>query len=207
MRGIIIFIIGISAISAAFPDIIYDDQTYNYGDTNNGLSIWSEIGYEPADDFEADSYWTLETVRFWLFYSGEQNIRVDIFSNDDGEPGAPPPGDLYFEEVPSGDIIWTDTGDVMFGWPIYEVDVPITGFDIIPDTRYWLGLLSITGDNSFWLTMPHNSDWWNSVRVFYEGTWIPDFFYSSACEFELHGTPDDTAVEAGSFGGIKALYR
>jgi hypothetical protein len=211
MRGIIIFITAVFSIPAAFADVIYNEQTYDYEETDNGFSIWGEGGYEMADDFEVECCWNLEMVRVWLFYSGEQDIRVDIFSNGaDDKPGAPPPGDLYYEEVPAESIKWKDTGDSMFGYPIYQLDIPIEGFYIETGIRYWLGLQSITGNNSYWLGFV-NSDtyWWKGACFYYNGAWYNgDYIFERYdCEFELHGTPDDSGVNARSLGGIKALYR
>ncbi len=215
MKIVCIVIILAPLASVAYADVIYDDQTYDYDETYTGLSIWGGPGYETADDFEVEGYWTLELVRVWFTYHGEHDIRVDIFSNGpDDEPGSLPPGDLYYEEVPSGNITWTDTGDVMYGVPFYQVDIPIDGFPIEPATRYWLGLQSISGDNSsFWLNMKDYGPpaWWETLNFYHSGSWHeyhgPFHTEFWGCEFELHGTPDDTTVEAGSFGAIKALYR
>jgi hypothetical protein len=198
--------------SVAYADVIYDEQTYDYDDVGNGLSIWGEPGYETADDFEVEGYWTLEVVRVWLFYTGEQNIRVDIFSNGaDDKPACPPPGDLYYEEVPAESITWNDTGDSMFGYPIYQLDIPIEGFYVETGIRYWLGLQSITGEESWWLTFQsYATYWWDGACFYYEGFWYQGdgpIWDRYDCMFELYGTPDDTGVEAGSVGRIKALYR
>ncbi len=209
MKKACIVIILVPLASVAYADVIYDDQTYNYINTETIFSIWGDRGDETADDFETTEDWTLEPVRFWLFYTGEQNIRVDIFSNGaDDKPAAPPPGDLFYEEVPAESITWTDTGDSMFDWPIFEVDIPISGFDIIADTRYWLGLQSTSGGNSYWLQFMF-TDWWEGM-CFYDGVWHragEGVFESYDCEFELHGTPVDTGVTPESLGLIKAGYR
>jgi hypothetical protein len=209
MRGIIIFIIGISAISAAFPDVIYDEQTYNYEDIWDAISIYGELDYETADDFETTENWTLELVKVWLHLFGgpySTNIRVDVFEDTGNGPGKA----LFGEEVPADDIMWTDTGDT---WdpPTYEVDIPITGFDIAAGTRYWVGLQTTGGSSQvYWLIMINEPDWWSNY-YFYDGsTWndSEDYFgYAGACCFELHGSPGGSGVNARSFGAIKALYR
>ncbi len=211
MKKVYIVTIAASLTLTVYADVIYDEQTYDYDETYTGSSIWYER-YETADDFEVEGYWTLEMVRVWLFYSGEQDIRVDIFSNGAGDkPGAPPPGDLYYEEVPAESIIWTDTGDSLVGYPIYQVDIPIEGFRIEPETRYWLGLQSITGDESSWLIfIPNTTDWWADICIFLEGQWCRPWlpiFDRYDCMFELHGTPVDTGVTPASLGSIKAGYR
>jgi hypothetical protein len=209
MRKVYIVTIAASLTLTVYADVIYDEQTYNYEETYNGLSIWGEVGYETADDFEVEGYWTLELVRAWLVYAGEQDIRVDIFGNGaDDMPACPPPGDLYYEEVLAESITWTDTGDSLSGYPIYQVDIPIGGFPIESGARYWLGLQSLTGDNSYWLVFWSNQ-WWEGT-CFYDDGWnrvVDTFNVEKDCEFELHGTPDDTGFEAGSVGRIKALYR
>jgi hypothetical protein len=176
-------------------DVIYDDQAYGQGTTEGGFSIYGAMNWEPADDFETTDGWVLEIVRFWLFWTGNQDIRVDIFSDSGGQPGSDPPGDLFNEEVLEGDITWTYTGDSMFGYPIYEVDIPITGFYITAGTRYWLGLQSTSGDNSFWLHMYHDPDWWEECYWYYEEIWYSsgDWIHGDEvdCEFELYGTPGD----------------
>ncbi len=210
MKRIGLAVIAASSALTAYGDVIYDDQTFDYGDTADAFTIWGEGGCETADDFEMDSNWTLKLVRIWIAYTGEQDIRVDIFSNGaDDKPAAPPPGDLYYEEVPGESINWTDTEYSWYGFPIYQLDIPIEGFYIEPGTIYWLGLQSITGNNSYWLQFEF-TDWWEGTCFYYDGIWTRagEFLFGRYdCEFELHGTPVDTAVEAGSFGGIKALYR
>ena len=215
MKRVCIVIILAPLASVAYGDVIYDGQTYNYDETTGIRSISGADGIETADDFEVGGYWTLELVRVWFGYGGEQaDIRVDIFSNGPGdEPGTPPPGDLYYEEVPSGNMTWTDTGDTIAGNPIYQVDIPIEGFYIEPTTRYWLGLQIISGDNSGWLSMNDTNPlaWWETINSYYSGSWHEwhgpfqtEFF---GCEFELHGTPVDTGVSPESLGVIKAGYR
>lgn len=210
MKKAYIFAILAFFASASYGGVIYDDQTYDYNATLNAGSIWGEDDHEIADDFETTADWTLELVRFWFLYSGEQDIRVDIFSNGpDNKPASPPPGDLYNEEVSSTDIAWTDTGDEFPGWPIYRVDIPVSGFDIIAGTRYWLGLQSITGNKSWWLVFQHDYEHWWEIAMYHDGSeWriASGPFEEYACEFELHGTPV-SSVKSASLGTIKALFR
>jgi hypothetical protein len=207
MRGIIILIIAVFSIPAAFADIIYDEQTYNYDDTINALSIYGPLGYETADDFETNEDWTLELVKVWFITWGgahDTSIRVDIFEDTGGGPGTT----LYREVILSDQIGWILVSD---WYAIYEADIPITGFDIVTGTRYWLGLQTAEGDSQvYWLVMLNKPDWWSNC-YFYDGsTWYDSEDYygqNSACEFELHGTPAGSGVNARSLGAIKALYR
>jgi len=187
---------------AAYADAIYDEQTFDYDETWNGYSIYGADGYETADDFETTEDWNLEMIRFWKFYDSQHNIRVDIF----GDSGAGPGSILFHEDVPAGDITWTLAYDSDI--PVYEADVPISGFDIDAGTRYWLGLQVTTGGNAFWLVMENDPEWWENC-YFYDGAWYDSYDYfgeASACEFELHGTPGDAAVEPASLGTIKAGF-
>jgi hypothetical protein len=209
MKQLSILIIAVSLATGVYADVIYDDQTFDYGGTEDAFTIWGEGGYETADDFEVDSNWTLEFVRVWIAYTGEQDIRVDIFSNGaDDKPGTPPPGDFYYEEVPAGSINWIDTGYSWCGFPIYQLDIPIEGFYIELGTRYWLGLQSTTGNNSYWLQFEF-TDWWEGTCFYYKGIWTRTgelLFGRNDCEFELHGTPGGSAVETVSLGVIKAGF-
>jgi hypothetical protein len=208
MRGISLLIIIMPLGFVVSADVIYDEQTYNYDDTINALSIYGLAGYETADDFETTENWTLELVKVWLHLFGgpySTNIRVDVFEDTGNGPGKA----LFGEEVPADDIMWTDTGDT---WdpPTYEVDIPITGFDIAAGMRYWLGLQTTGGSNCFWLVMLNEPEWWSNCYFYYQGTWYDseDFFSeASACEFELHGSPAGSGVNARSLGHIKSLYR
>jgi hypothetical protein len=50
--------------------------------------------------------------------------------------------------------------------------------------------------------------WWSNC-YFYDGGWFDSYDYfgeASACEFELHGSPPDAAVEPVSLGTIKAGF-
>jgi len=204
-----IFTIVASLTLRAHADVIYDKQTFDWGACWNALSIYGAADCETADDFETTEDWTLDLIRVWLFtwssHSGTV-IRVDIFENTDAGPG----NTLFEEEVKGADMTWTWVPNYFWD-PIYEVDIPISGFDIVAGTRYWLGLQTTKADvNTFWCVMINEPDWWSNCYFYYEGTWYDteEFFLEPyACFFELHGTPDYTAVEAGSFGAIKALYR
>jgi hypothetical protein len=165
-------------------DEIYDDQSYYGNDWTNGYSIWGDEGLETADDFETTAYWTLEMVRFWVKAYATQDIRIDIFDDSGTGPGAT----VFQEEVSSTEMTWT----LIDGWnSIYEVDIPVSGFNIAGVTRYWLGLQSTTGANSWWKVMDNEPDWWDNCYFYYYGIWYDseDFFgEASACMFELHGT-------------------
>jgi hypothetical protein len=189
LKTIGFLIIGFTIATSVYADVIYGAQTYDYDETVNGFSIYGAEGYETADDFETTQDWTLEMVRFWVFYTVEQDIRVDIFSNSGGQPAGDPPGDLYNEEVAYSYITWTDTGDSMYGYPIYKVDVPLTGFIIDASTRYWLGLQSLTGGYSSWLQLDRQGCWYDTL-IYHNGDWY-DPSGHHASEFELHGTPKD----------------
>ncbi len=204
MERLGLLIIAIFLATAVYADVIYDDQTFDWSETSDGYSIYGGNGYEVADDFETTEDWTLEMIRFWKFYPSQHNIRVDIFGDSRMGPGSA----LFQEEVPAGDITWTlaHSSDI----PVYEADVPISSFDILAGTRYWLGLQATSGASScFWLVMLNEPDWWENC-YFYDGSgWYDSYDYygeASACEFELHGTPADAAVEPASLGAIKAAF-
>jgi hypothetical protein len=205
MRGIIIFIIGVSAISAAFPDVIYDEQTYNYDEMYIPPLVGPE-GYKVADDFETDGDWLLELIKVWLVAPAPGDVLVELFA-DSG--AGPDDGNVLFSEiVGEADSNWSETGDP-YEPPIYEVDLPVNDFDIAPGTRYWLSL-NYLDDYAGWPVMLDSIYWWDTVYLNYygswEGWWGP-FGEHYGCMFELHGTPDDSGVNARSLGGIKALYR
>jgi hypothetical protein len=137
MRGIIILIIAVFSIPAAFADIIYDEQTYNSEETWNFYSIYGGYLYETADDFETTDDWTLNLVRFWILtgiynFGNTPNldIRVDVFEDASGYPG----GIVFQEVVPSENITWTEVGSIFYD--IYQADIPVIGFDIKAGKRY-----------------------------------------------------------------------
>ena len=170
-------------------DVIYDDQTLDLDAWWNAYSIYGANGYEPADDFETTADSTLEMVRFWVMQGNGFDIRVDIFDDSGAGPGSV----LYQEEVPGSDITWTIAYQDFYD-TIWEADIPISGFDIVAGTRYWLGLQSTSGGNKFWCVMLNEPEWWSNCYFYYYGTWYDseDFFSeASACMFELHGTLTD----------------
>lgn len=201
MKRLSILIIAVSLAAAVSADVIYDDQTYDEEATWSGYWIYEPC--EGADDFELSGSWVLELVRFWvLAYGPDPMVIVNIY--DDSGSG---PGNLLFSETVY-DETWTIIEDNP-GYDIYQVDVPITGFDIVPGTRYWLGLHTSARADLFWLTMPNNPDWWSNCYYYDGETWYDSYEFegrASAFEFELHGTPADTAVEPASLGAIKAGF-
>jgi hypothetical protein len=187
MERLGLLIIAVSVATAVYADVIYDEQSYYGNDWSTGFSIWGDEGWETADDFETTADCTLEMVRFWVLYYGQQNIRVDIFDDSGAGPGSI----LFQEEISSAEMTWTLIDGLYY---IYEVDVPISDFNIVPDTRYWLGLQTTSGDNLWWVVMPNEPEWWENCYFYYEGMWYDseDFFSeASACMFELHGTLND----------------
>jgi hypothetical protein len=204
MKKLGLLIIVSFLVTAVYADVIYDDQTFDWGATWNGFSIYAGNGYETADDFETAEDWTLETICFWELWSSQHNIRVHIFSDSAGAPGSV----LYQEEVTATDITWTIAYQD-FDYTVYRGDIPINGFNIANGTRYWVGLQS-TSDNPGcnWLVMGNDPAWWSNC-YFYDGGWFDSYDYfgeASACEFELHGSPPDAAVEPVSLGTIKAGF-
>jgi hypothetical protein len=187
LKRIGFLIIGFAIATSVYADVIYDDQAFESGASWNAYSIHGGYGYETADDFETTADWTLEMVTFWVIYYGTFDVRVDIFDDSGAGPGT----NLFQDEVPSGEITWTLVEDLVY--TIYEVEVPISGFDIVAGTRYWLGLQRTSGSNAVWLVMPNEPEWWENCH-FYDGGWFDSYDYfgeASACEFELHGTLTD----------------
>ncbi len=139
-------------------------------------------------------YWTLEMVRVWLINSGTGDMLVEVF----GDAGAIPDEDnlLYAETVSEGDYTWTDTGDWVV-WPVYEVEIPITGFDISPGTMYWLSLqLQHEGSaRIFWCATDYQTEWWDFYAYYFDGMWESGH-HAVDQVFELHGSlPDDVDPE------------
>jgi hypothetical protein len=182
-----------SHISSYLPSptsrsVIYDDQTYYTSLLTAGFVITAPS--KVADDFEVDGDWTLEMIRVWLL-GAYCDTLVEVF----GDSGAgPDDADLLFSEtVDEADQTWTFTGDSWVGYPIVEVDVPISGFVIGPGARYWLSLQAENdGVTRGWAGMYHNPEYWDMCYGYYGGTWIASYYlYGLAydCFFELHGTP------------------
>jgi hypothetical protein len=116
-------------------------------------------------------------------------MLVEIF----GDAGAIPDDDdlLYSEMISDGDYTWTDTGDRLFGYHVYEVEIPIGGFDISPGTMYWLSLQHQGSLNIYWCATLHQYDWWDEW-AFYWGYWIAGgYCYDTDQFFELHGSLSD----------------
>jgi hypothetical protein len=135
-------------------------------------------------------YWTLEMVRVWLLNSGTADMLVEVF----GDAGAIPDDDdlLYSEMVSEDDYTWTATGDSIYGYYVYEVKIPISGFDISPGTMYWLSLQHQGSFNIFWAATQYRYDWWDEWAFYYQGAWIAGgYCYFRDQFFELHGSLTD----------------
>ena len=131
--------------------------------------------------------WTLEMVRVWIFNSDTGDMLVEVF----GDAGAIPDDDdlLYSETVSDGDYTWTATGDSMYGMAVYEVEIPIGGFDISPGTMYWLSLQHQGSWDLFWCAAYYQYDWWDYFAYYYQGLWESGESHGADQFFELHGTP------------------
>jgi hypothetical protein len=203
LKTIFFSIIGFTIATSVYADVIYDDQNYYDNTWFDGYSIYGDDGYETADDFETTADWNLEVIRFWDLWGHSFDIRVDIFDDSGAGPGT----NIFREEVSSTEMTWTDMHDPFYA--IWEVDIPISGFNIASGTRYWLGLQSTSSSFScYWLVTENDPAWWSNC-YFYDGGWYDsvDYFgYASACMFELHGSPADAAVEPASLGTIKAGF-
>lgn len=130
--------------------------------------------------------WTLEMVRVWLLNTGTGDMLVEVF----GDAGAIPDDDdlLYSETVSDGDYTWTATGDSIYGYAVYEVEIPIGGFDISPDTMYWLSLQHQGSVSIFWSATYHQSEWWDLFALYYQEAWIAGGYCPYKDQFfELYG--------------------
>ena len=172
-------------------EVIYDGQTYNFDEIFGGFSITSPT-YKLADDFEVDDDWRLDVNRVWIpSNDGPDDIIVEIFA-DSGD--GPDVDDVLFTETVGGsDQTWTDTGDVLNDYTIWEVDIPISGFEIVPGTRYWLSL-QYQGGRAFWTVTYQDPAWWDVLYSYISGTWRSSYDFIGlglACFFELHGVTTD----------------
>jgi len=192
--------------SPIYRTVIYDDQTYDYGNVLQGFAVYTP--YKTADDFEVYDYWYLENIIAWLFSNEPADILVEIFG-DSGD--GPDENNLLFSEtVSENDSAWTDTGDTMFAWPIFEVDIPVSSFYISPDNRYWLSLQSQDDDIRYWVVMFPSPEWWDKCYFYYNGFWYDSMYifgFDADGTFELHGSRGDDTVAPKSFGLIKTEYR
>jgi hypothetical protein len=167
--------------------VIYDDQTYDYVAMFTALNITSPT-YKLADDFEVYEDWTLGVARVWIpCNDGPDDIVVEIFG-DSGD--GPDEGNVLFTEtVPGSAQIWTDTGDEEYGYTIWEVDIPISGFEVVPGTRYWL-CLQYLGGRAYWAVTKQDPAWWDVLYTYINGTWRSSYDFIGldlACFFELYG--------------------
>ena len=167
--------------------VIYDDQTYYFDEIFTGLNITSPT-YKLADDFEVDEDWRLEVNTVWISSNDRpDDIIVEIFG-DSGD--GPDEGNVLFTETVLGsDQTWTDTGDEKYGYTIWEVDIPISAFEIVPGTRYWL-CLQYLGGRAYWLVTYQDPAWWDVLYTYYSSTWHSSYDFiglALACFFELHG--------------------
>jgi len=179
--------------SSGYRDVIYDDQTYDYGYCTNGLSIYGAAGYEHADDFIPDNDVTINEIVMWL--SGQNvDLRCDWFEGSASGPGDDPPADFFNEEVPSGDITWEDTGDIQFGYPVIKCTVPISDCELTGGGHYWLGFQNTTGPNTFWWAFDYGEmggPYWVEAYFYYVDHWYQDGWYDYELFYELYGTLTD----------------
>jgi len=168
--------------------VIYDDQTYNYAEMFGAFNITSPT-YKLADDFEVYEDWDLEVCRAWIASNdGPDDIIVSIYG-DSGD--GPDEGNILFTEtVPGSEQTWTDTGDETGSHMIWEVDIPISGFELAPGTRYWL-CLQYLGSRAYWVVTRQNpASWWDVLYTYVNGLWRSSVEFIGlelACFFELYG--------------------
>jgi hypothetical protein len=172
-------------------EVIYDGQTYDFDEIYGGFNITSPT-YKLADDFEVDDDWRLEVNKVWISSNdGPADIIVEIFA-DSGD--GPDDDDVLFTETVSGsDQTWTDTGDVLYDYTIWEVDIPISGFEVVPGTRYWLSL-QYQGGRAYWNITYHDLAWWDVLYTSIHSVWRSSYEFvgrALGCFFELHGVITD----------------
>ncbi len=180
-----------AAISLADDDLqVLWDQYYDFGFMNGGFGIYGE--YYTQDDFTLETDAELEAVECWAYYYPEEpahprpfnvNVRYDQY----GMPGA------YYFRTRTFDLEETYTGFDYHGYPLYHYRLNIEPVHIDGGTRFWLEIR----------TEAENCKWANrSVgNMYYQ--W---YQWDKAAYFRLLGTPEDTGVEAVSWGEIKAGY-
>jgi hypothetical protein len=182
-------------------DVIYDDQTYDYGYCATGLSIYGAANYELADDFipEDPGDVTVQEVVIWISAQGV-DLRCDFFEGSSSGPGDAPPADFFNEEVPSGDITWEATGDYLYGYPIIKCTVPISDCGLIGGDYYWLGFQTTSGPNTFWWVFDYGTyggPYWQENYFYYISYWTPgQYVFGSKYDnfYELWGStgpPDE----------------
>jgi hypothetical protein len=124
-------------------------------------------------------------VRVWLLSIGTGDMLVEVF----GDAGDIPDDDLlYSETISDGDYTFTFTGDSLYGYLVYEVEIPIGGYEISPGTMYWLSLQHQGGMSIFWCAATHQYDWWDYFALYYGGAWMSGSYCGTDSFFELHGS-------------------
>ncbi len=184
--------IGVSSPSRADDDLeVLWDQYYDFGFMNGGFGIYGE--YYTQDDFTLETDAELEAVECWAYYYPEepdyhpQPFNVTVREDHYGMPGG------YYFTPRTFDVEETYTGFDYHGHPLYHYRLNIEPRDVDGGMTFWLEIR----------TDAENCNWGckTTGNLYYQ--WNQ---WNKAAFFRLLGTPDDTRVEAASWGEIKAAY-
>jgi hypothetical protein len=188
-----LFVIALSAVPVAADDLeVLWDQCYDYLLMFGGWEIYGE--YYTQDDFTLETDAEIEVVECWAYYYPEEPVHprpfdVNIRYDQYGMPGA-----YYFKDrVGSDDLEEIDTGFEHGGHPVYLYRLNIEPCHIEAGTPFWLEIRS-DAENCKWGSKDIGD-------LYFQ--WYP--VYCSAY-FRLLGTPEDTGVQAASWGEIKAGF-
>ncbi|MCK4595049.1 hypothetical protein KAU45_11140 [bacterium] len=160
-------------------------------------SVWASWGpYYTQDDFTLDTRSLLKVIEYWAIYyypdddDHPQQFTFSIRYDHYGMPG----GWKKVFRPPLRNIEETDTGDVYLGYTVWHYRVDLgSGFRLDGGTPWWLEIYS-DAENFKWGARSQGNlhHQWNQ--------WDKSAF------FRILGTPDDTRVEAASWGEIKAGF-
>ncbi len=168
------------------------EEPYDFDRMNGGFGIYGQ--YYTQDDFTLETDAVLEAVECWAYYYfpdddyHPQPFNVTIRYDHYGMPGG------YYFTTRTFDVEETDTGDVYGdGYHVYHYRLNIDGHHVDGGTPFWLEIRT-DAENCKWACK-------NVGNLYYQ--WNQ---WDKAAFFRLLGTPEDTGVEAVSWGEIKATF-
>ena len=198
MKTTILFLCAV-AFSAAFGladddlEVLWEEP-YDLVLMNGAFPGWGP--HYTHDDFTLETDAVLEAVECWaIYYFPDDDYHPQPFTVTIRYDHYDMPGSIY-KAVRVYDVEETDTGDDYGYGDVYRVW----------HYRLNMGGCHVDGGTPFWLeirTDAENFKWAcrDVGNLYYQ--WNQ---WDKAAFFRLLGTPDDTRVEAASWGEIKATY-
>jgi len=172
-------------------------QSYSFPDLDKGIQAVSV-----CDDFIPVVSGNAQFINIWMALLSGQPEHLTIAIEQDG--GSINPNFTFYVYSGLVSVVFTDTGDVYSGQPVYKASMVIpSGVSLVAGNRYWLEISLPVG--GYWLAqqpLVFGSTMW----VFNSDGWIPTdqiVGYEVDSFFEIYMP---VSLERNSWASIKSSF-